>query len=357
MNFANRIKSIIYYKFYQPAYNHTIGLLKKIYIVKNKYKIEKNRNNIVILGTPNHGNLGDYAINVAERELFADTFPDWNIFEVDLTDFPKEIYALSKILSRRDVLVLTGGGNLGNQYMDDENVRRETIRLFSKNRIYIFPQTCYFTNDVRGNEEKKKTEVIYNKHRHLFIMARDRQSFVEMKAMFRARVQLMPDVVLTMKTDSGKERKGAVILLRNDIERKYTEEQEKQIGSILKKYYTDIERTDTEISSSEFLKNKDGSLKDKLAQIGKAEVVVTDRLHGMVFAAITGTPCIVLDNYNHKVRETYRWISHLPYIKYLTNLSLLEETVTDLRMQKECRYENKEISGLYQNLMQEIKNG
>ena len=357
MNFANRIKSIIYYKFYQPAYSHTIGLLKKIYLVKNKYKIEKNRNNIVILGTPNHGNLGDYAINVAERELFADTFPDWNIFEVDLTDFPKEIYALSKILSRRDILVLTGGGNLGNQYMDDENVRRETIRLFPQNRIYIFPQTCYFTKDAGGNEEKEKTEVIYNKHRHLFIMARDLQSFEEMKAMFRVPVQLMPDVVLTMKMDSGRERKGAVILLRNDIERKYTEEQEKKIEGILKKYYTDIERTDTEISSLEFLKNKDGCLKDKLAQIGKAEVVVTDRLHGMVFAAITGTPCIVLDNYNHKVRETYRWISHLPYIKYLTNLSLLEETVTDLRMQKECHYENEEISGLYQNLMQEIKNG
>ena len=357
MNFINRIKSIIYYKVFQPAYNNTIGFRKKVYAVKNKYKIEKNRNNIVILGTPNHGNLGDYAINVAERQLFADTFPDWNIFEVDLTDFPKEIHALGKILSCKDILVLTGGGNLGNQYMDDENVRRETIRLFPQNRIYIFPQTCYFTKDTGGNEEKKKTEDIYNKHRHLFIMARDRQSFEEMKAMFRAPVRLMPDVVLTMKTDIGKERKGAVILLRNDIERKYTEEQEKKIESILKKYYTDIERTDTEISSSEFLKNKDGCFKDKLAQIGKAEVVVTDRLHGMVFSAITETPCIVLDNYNHKVRETYRWISHLPYIKYLTDISLLEDMVNELKSQKKYFYENEEISGLYQKLMQEIKNG
>ena len=188
-------------------------------------------------------------------------------------------------------------------------------------------------------------------------MARDRQSFEEMKAMFRVPVQLMPDVVLTMKTDFRGKRKGAVILLRNDIERKYTEEQEKKIESILKKYYTDIERTDTEISSSEFLKNKDGCFKDKLAQIGKAEVVVTDRLHGMVFSAITETPCIVLDNYNHKVRETYRWISHLPYIKYLTDISLLEDMVNELKSQKKYFYENEEISGLYQKLMQEIKNG
>ena len=156
MNFINRVKSIIYYKVFQPAYNNTIGFWKKVYTVKNKYKIIKNRNNIVILGTPNHGNLGDYAINVAERELFADTFPDWNIFEVDLTDFPKEIHALGKILSCKDILVLTGGGNLGNQYMDDENVRRETIRLFPQNRIYIFRRPVILQKMREEMRKRKK---------------------------------------------------------------------------------------------------------------------------------------------------------------------------------------------------------
>ena len=35
-----------------------------------------------------------------------------------------------------------------------------------------------------------------------------------------------------------------------------------------------------------------------MSEIGKRKVVVTDRLHGMIFCAITGTPCVVFSNYN-----------------------------------------------------------
>ncbi|MFB8735822.1 polysaccharide pyruvyl transferase family protein [Bacillus sp. SL00103] len=35
----------------------------------------------------------------------------------------------------------------------------------------------------------------------------------------------------------------------------------------------------------------------------KAQVVVTDRLHGMIFCAITKTPCVVLRSFDHKVME------------------------------------------------------
>jgi pyruvyl transferase EpsI len=45
------------------------------------------------------------------------------------------------------------------------------------------------------------------------------------------------------------------------------------------------------------------------------EVVVTDRLHGMIFAAITGTPCVVLQNSNHKIESTHQtWLSSLSHI-------------------------------------------
>jgi pyruvyl transferase EpsI len=39
-----------------------------------------------------------------------------------------------------------------------------------------------------------------------------------------------------------------------------------------------------------------------------SELVVTDRLHGMVFSYITNTPCIVFPNNNHKIKGTYEWI-------------------------------------------------
>ena len=51
-----------------------------------------------------------------------------------------------------------------------------------------------------------------------------------------------------------------------------------------------------------------------------AKLVITDRLHGMIFAAISETPCIVFSNYNHKVGGTYEWIKQLPYIRYVENM-------------------------------------
>jgi pyruvyl transferase EpsI len=51
------------------------------------------------------------------------------------------------------------------------------------------------------------------------------------------------------------------------------------------------------------------------------KVVVTDRLHCMIFCAITQTPCVVLPNSNHKIKGTYEtWLSHLPHIAYMDEL-------------------------------------
>ena len=55
----------------------------------------------------------------------------------------------------------------------------------------------------------------------------------------------------------------------------------------------------------------------KLDEFRKSKLVVTDRLHGMLFAAITGTPCIALGNSSGKVKGVYDWLTHLDYIQYV----------------------------------------
>ena len=64
------------------------------------------------------------------------------------------------------------------------------------------------------------------------------------------------------------------------------------------------------------IESREKVFRQKIEQFKRASLVVTDRLHGMVFSAITGTPCVALSNYNHKVRETYRWLQQLPYIRF-----------------------------------------
>ena len=62
------------------------------------------------------------------------------------------------------------------------------------------------------------------------------------------------------------------------------------------------------------ISNRTIAVEKKLMEFSRAELVITDRLHAMLFAAITGTPCVAFDNSSKKVSGVYEWIRHLDYI-------------------------------------------
>ncbi|MBQ9135765.1 MAG: polysaccharide pyruvyl transferase family protein [Lachnospiraceae bacterium] len=312
---------------------------------------------MVIFGTPNHGNLGDYAIFAAEKKLFQKMLPDSNVFGVNMTDFQHEIESLKNLLKSEDLLVLTGGGNLGNQYMDDEKIRRTVIQKFKNNRIVIFPQTMYFTEDIEGANELKKTSEIYNSHKDLWIVARDEHSYQEMKKVFTGEVRILPDVVLTWGKLERADKKGALLILRKDLEGVLDAEAKQWIKENLQATYETVEETDTEIDVPKRLEQLEIELQRKMEQINRAELVVTDRLHGMILAAIAQTPCIVLNNYNHKLKETYKWIEYLDYVVYVSDLSELPMAVNQLKKKISCEFRAEEIEEKYRMFLREIING
>lgn len=73
---------------------------------------------------------------------------------------------------------------------------------------------------------------------------------------------------------------------------------------------------------------------DKLEERASSKLLITDRLQGMVFAAITGTPCIVLNNNHYKVKGTYEWISTLDYIEYVADIAKVEK----LYCKRKCKF-------------------
>ena len=86
-----------------------------------------------------------------------------------------------------------------------------------------------------------------------------------------------------------------------------------------------------------------------------AELLITDRLHGMVFAALTGTPCIVFSNYNHKVKGTYEWIKYLPYIRYVETQKEAISLIPDLMTMKNCQYDNAFLLQHFEILAKVVK--
>ena len=113
----------------------------------------------------------------------------------------------------------------------------------------------------------------------------------------------------------GKEfiRKGAYICIRNDRESLgWNTDQIEQIISGELGIET-FSNNELNFESVRFDERKN-ELEQVFCFLKSKRIVVTDRLHCMIFCALVGTPCIALDNASKKISATYEWIKDLDYI-------------------------------------------
>ena len=59
------------------------------------------------------------------------------------------------------------------------------------------------------------------------------------------------------------------------------------------------------------LDRRNDELDDKFDEFRHAKQVITDRFHGMIFAAITESPRIVINSTSPKIKGCYEWIKYL----------------------------------------------
>ncbi|MGH4118119.1 glycosyltransferase [Clostridium sp.] len=334
---------------------------------KHLYEVDKDKNTIFLIGTPHHGNLGDQAIVYAENKILEDNFKNYRIIEITTTDITSHLKNLKANLKKGDVFALHGGGNLGNEYFWEEEVRRKIITDFSDNKIILFPQSIYFSDTENGKSELEKTKMIYSKHQDLTLVAREETSYNVMKEAFpNNNVILTPDIVMYLdKTEPKSERSGALLSLRRDREGVLKVEEKDKIRDMAQNNFKNIIITDTLAqcisSENEVLEymvsanQRESELNKKWNQFKTARVVITDRLHGMVFCAITSTPCIVIANYNHKVKDTYQWLKNLNYIKFVDDIEEIPALIEELKNIEIEAYDNSFALKSYEKIIEVIR--
>ena len=74
----------------------------------------------------------------------------------------------------------------------------------------------------------------------------------------------------------------------------------------------------------------------------------------MLFAAVTGTPCIALDNVSKKVSGAYEWIQYLDYIQFKDEKEITLDHIWDMLGKKNCVYSNLELQEYYDLMKKEI---
>lgn len=237
--------------------------------------------------------------------------------------------------------------------MFDENIRRDAIERFPNNKIILFPQTIYFTKDDKGNKELELSKKIYNNHKNLILVAREKVSYELMRKDFnKCKIIITPDIVLYLNECANRiNRSGALFCLRSDLESKINYDNKQCILQMLKSEYKEINVTDTGIDK--FIKKEERKqfFYEKLDEFKEAELVITDRIHGMIFAAITGTPCIALSNYNYKVKGTYEWIKGLNYIKFTDDIEKIPELIDELKKLNNITYDNSDLMKYYNKII------
>lgn len=296
-----------------------------------------------LLNTPDYMNLGDHAIAIAESRYLTEHVGKFvelgsNICHID------GLRRLSSYVKPYDVIFVQGGGNMGSLWrMCEENIRN-IVRTFPDNKIVIFPQSVYYGDSEEESAYFAQSQEIYNGHKDLLICSRDCRSYNFVNNSYKCKSMLLPDMALTLEHNKKSERRGIGLLLRDDKEKLIQGDYRAKAELAVKKLGMELKIITHHPVADPCSRQK--LIDELLERYSSCELVITDRLHGMVLSAVTNTPCIAFDNSYHKISDLYK--TWLRGCEHITLSEPLDETaLAELIEEKTSREYPEYDPGIY----------
>jgi pyruvyl transferase EpsO len=273
-----------------------------------------------LLDFPNHPNVGDAAIWLGEK--------------ASLRRMGRTVgYACDETFSstaelqwrlKDGIILLTGGGNLGDVWPARQHWREEVIAAFPDKKILQLPQTIYFTE--KANVERAKG--VFDRHPDLTILVRDHRSLDFARNEFRARSVLCPDMAFALGALRRPEEPGESIVWVSRSDKESTGQSLPPLGQGVDltdwmednpSAYPLVDKCLTRLFyrhpstfrrlSGVFPKVYDRFAKQRVRRgcrlLSRGRVVITDRLHGHILGLLLGIPHVILDNSYGKLRTFY----------------------------------------------------
>lgn len=281
---------------------------------------------IYLLQTPVHNNIGDQAIAYAEIKFLTTKFPQYKLKIVNELQLKSALKKIARKATNNDVIMIHGGGNMGDIWPGYEEQRQQIFYWLKYKKIVSFPQSIRFLTNY--SDLAKKSKEIYSEAHDITLVARESTSYDKMKSFFGAEMHILytPDIVISLNPQiSEQKREGIATFLRNDVEKQNNTIVQPFLEQLAKKYV--IKSNDTVIDYTPFITNKtrEKFVLKKFSEFSSSKLIITDRLHGMIFAMLTGTPAIVFDNNNKKVSSTYNsWLKNANFIYLATDYTQQE---------------------------------
>ncbi|MDJ0392280.1 polysaccharide pyruvyl transferase family protein [Rhodococcus sp. G-MC3] len=282
---------------------------------------------IALLDFPSHHNAGDSLI-YAGQAAYLDQL------KVGV-DYVSDLHTHSDALLRERLtdrtIFLHGGGNFGDRWPAHQAFRERIVARFPNNKIVALPQGI----DYADPDALAKTAAMYAKHSDLTLMLREQRSYDIARANFPSNnVEYCPDmafgaeieksvdgsavdVVKLLRVDSEGLDHGAVDIDYSSVQYDWGVRGKDlalwQVITLPTRIANNYPNT-TRLLYPALARSyrQIAALNLRVAQriLNKAPVVLTDRLHAAVLAAMMGKRVVAMDNANKKVSGIYSAYLH-----------------------------------------------
>lgn len=297
-------------------------------ILKKEEVILPKEKRIFVFLSADYGNIGDLAISAAQEKFIKENLTDYEVFPVPISKSRLWLGSIKKQVTSEDIITIIGGGNMGSLYPDIEDLRQLVIQSFPYNKIVCFPQTLDWEESQSSHKALKKLVKIYASHTDIHVFARELITYKKLEDVFNSqknvKVGFVPDIVMSTSAKqlgvlNSSKPTGILTCLRNDKECALKAKHYAILDSAIGDTGLTLTKTDTHAGGSGLSKAEcDKLLSNKIQQFAEAQLVITDRLHGMILCILSGTPCLVLPNSNHKIRQTYlNWLKDHPRVIFV----------------------------------------
>jgi pyruvyl transferase EpsO len=250
---------------------------------------------------------------------------------------------------RGGVILLQGGGNLGDLYPHHQSFREQVLRDFPENKVVVLPQTMHFRNAAA----LARTRAAFDAHPDLTILVRDQRSLEFARNEFRSTSLLCPDMAFLLGSLSRPQAPELDVLWlwRNDKESAgwapvgqevvrvdWMDEPPVLVSRLaeLLARLLELYPNRLRLLRGLLMRTHDAQARQRVAHgcrlLARGRIVVTDRLHGHVLSLLLGIPHVLLDNNYGKVKSFYdTWTASSDLVRWARSPHEVADHVRVLR--------------------------
>ncbi len=289
-------------------------------------------NDYIYIDLPFHANIGDTLIWKGTEQFLA-SLPYRCLLRASYQTYT------FPALSSNTVILLHGGGNIGDLYVHHNEFRKNVIMRYPHNKIIIFPHTVYYD----GARNARTDAIVYRKHKKLTICARDKYSYRFLKAFgFCNDIRLVPDMAFCINVEELKQYVKPPLSNRDLLFKRI--DKEKKDTHVVDRISKDYDICDWPLYGEDdpalsflydLIKNKKWKEADDYAVntylpnrvrvgvelISQYNRVISNRLHASILSILLGKEVFILDNSYGKNSQYYN-----TWLKGMNNVTLLSSS-------------------------------